>query len=206
MSVPNNSADSRAAEGRDDDDDEEEAPRAAPRNPWAGLGAGNALGSEDSPSTSTAAPSASGSRMPGAFGTDLPADEPEESVQRRLTFWRDGFSIEDGPLYRYDDPANQELLTAIKGGRAPLQLFNVRFDQPLQIAVEQRTNEDYVPPPKVLKPFSGGGDRLGSPTPVASGAASPAPAPAASAPKSEFKVDDSKPTTSVQVRLADGTR
>lgn len=151
--------------------------------------------------------------MPGGFGTDLDDEEEEddddESNRRRLTFWRDGFSIEDGPLYRYDDPANQGYLAAIREGRAPLELFNVRFGQPLQIAVEQRTEEDFSPPPKVLKPFSGGGNRLGSATPAdapAAAAAAAPQAPAAAAPKAEFKVDDSKPTTNVQVRLADGTR
>ena len=35
---------------------------------------------------------------------------------RHLTFWRDGFSVEDGPLLRYDDPANSETLKAIDEG------------------------------------------------------------------------------------------
>jgi UBX domain-containing protein 1 len=29
-----------------------------------------------------------------------------ELAIRRLTFWRDGFIVEDGPLMRYDDPAS----------------------------------------------------------------------------------------------------
>lgn len=29
--------------------------------------------------------------------------EDEEPVTRNLTFWKDGFSIEDGPLMRYDE-------------------------------------------------------------------------------------------------------
>jgi hypothetical protein len=35
---------------------------------------------------------------------------------RHLTFWRNGFTIEDGPLLSYDDPQNQEFLQAIKTG------------------------------------------------------------------------------------------
>lgn len=39
-----------------------------------------------------------------------------EQVTRYLTFWRNGFSVDDGPLYRYDDPANQTMLNAINSG------------------------------------------------------------------------------------------
>lgn len=37
-------------------------------------------------------------------------------VTRYLTFWRNGFSVDDGPLFRYDDPANQTMLNAINSG------------------------------------------------------------------------------------------
>jgi hypothetical protein len=40
----------------------------------------------------------------------------EERAIRHLTFWRDGFSIEDGPLLRYDDPENDATLKAIDQG------------------------------------------------------------------------------------------
>lgn len=151
--------------------------------------------------------------MPGAFGgSDEDEVEDEDPVERRLTFWRDGFSIEDGPLYRYDDPRNQQLLSLIRGGRAPLELFDVGFDQALKIEVDQRTNEDYQEAPKKpAKPFSGGGNRLGSATPELSGAgASSSAAVAAATPppaaKREIKVDESKPVTTIQLRLGDGTR
>lgn len=162
--------------------------------------------------------------MGGRQAPPPPEDEEDEEPQTRaLTFWRDGFSIEDGPLFRYDDPKNKDLLEAIKSGRAPPSLFGVRFNQPLEINVAQRTNEDYQPPPKVTKPFGGSGNRLGSPAPEVAGsgrstptmpggmrqAASSSAAPAASAPASqpsEFAVDTSKPVTTIQLRLGDGTK
>jgi UBX domain-containing protein 1 len=109
-------------------------------------------------------------------------------------------------LKPYDAPGNKELLEAIQAGRAPPSLFGVRFDQPLQLEVAQRTGEDYTPPPKVMKPFEGGGNRLGSPAPQV------APTPGVqgilegSTPSKPFEVDEKKPTTSIQVRLGDGTR
>lgn len=166
----------------------------------------------------------------GSVGHTLGSDEVEsvqvgeeeeeengETQQRTLTFWREGFSIEDGPLHRYDAPGNRDLLQAIQAGRAPMSLFDVNFDQPLQIVVQQRTNESYTPPPKAFRSFEGSGNRLGSITPEFSGAntpirsstASPAPAaaPSASAPApAKINVDTSKPTTNVQIRLGDGSR
>ncbi|BEI79943.1 hypothetical protein CcaverHIS002_0104720 [Cutaneotrichosporon cavernicola] len=185
----------------------EEDPVPQARNPWAGVGAGNTLGSEDTPSVQAGS---SGHRMPGAFGGNEEDEDEEdgEPVERRLIFWRDGFSIEDGPLYRYDDPRNQQHLALIRAGRAPLELFDVRFDQALKIEVDQRTNEDYQEPlKKPAKPFSGGGNRLGAATPEIAGAGTSA---AAAAPppttKPEIKVDASQPSTTIQLRLGDGSR
>lgn len=42
--------------------------------------------------------------------------QDEEVVVRHLTFWRDGFSIEDGELRRYDDPLSKAVLDAINNG------------------------------------------------------------------------------------------
>ncbi|ODQ51649.1 SEP-domain-containing protein [Saitoella complicata NRRL Y-17804] len=131
-----------------------------------------------------------------------------EKVTRTLTFWKEGFSVDDGPLYRYDDPANQGILSAINSGRAPLSVLNVEFDQPVEVTVQRKMDESYQPPKKKFKPFEGSGNRLGSPAPVV------APTPArstqapsrGSTPASNFQIDTSAPHGTVQIRLADGTR
>lgn len=162
-------------------------------------GTGRTLGSDDSPSIEIPDPTA-------------PRAPPVPTVTRTLTFWRDGFSVEDGPLMRYDDPANQEVLRAIQNGRAPLSLMNVAPGQPADVNVFRRLEEDYVPPKKKHAPFSGQGNRLGSPTPGGESSTSvPAPAtttPAArpAAPAPSVNVDASLPTTTLQIRLGDGTR
>ncbi|KAF8157379.1 ubiquitin-related domain-containing protein [Mycena galopus ATCC 62051] len=107
---------------------------------------------------------------------------------------------------RYDDPANADVLAAIHAGHAPPSILNVRHGQRVDVQVTQRTSDDYVPPPP--KPFSGSGNRLGAPVPAASSTSSStaaASAATASGPVS-FEVDQTQPTTSVQIRLADGTR
>ncbi|CAE6464107.1 unnamed protein product [Rhizoctonia solani] len=171
-------------------------------------GGGHTLGSDEVESTYIPDPNA-----------PPPKDEDEAKVAvREITFWRDGFSIADGPLLKYDDPANQAILTAINSGSAPPSVLNVRVGQPVELRVAQRTQEEYrPPPPKPATPFSGSGNRLGAPIEPgeASGSGSTSmpgaftSASASTEPESirpRFEVDNSLPTTSIQVRLADGTR
>ncbi|CBQ73286.1 related to SHP1-potential regulatory subunit for Glc7p [Sporisorium reilianum SRZ2] len=169
-------------------------------------------------------PSSSTTSMPGSFGNrtgagnandeeDDDEDGEGEVAIRNLTFWQDGFSIEDGELLRYDDPAHAQTLAAINSGHAPLDLLNIRFGQQVHVHVHRRTDEKYKPPP--MKAFGGSGNRLGSPAPAsfASASRSQPPAAAASAASSsagasaqDFQVDADKPTTQLQIRLGDGQR
>lgn len=92
--------------------------------------------------------------------------------------------------------------------------------QEVEVRVDKRIGEDYVAP-KTVKTFTGSGQRLGAPVPNVAAVGSAAmpgsfpsssnDAPAVSLPPREsmttlFEVDQSLPTTSVQIRLADGTR
>ena len=134
-------------------------------------------------------------------------------VTRTLHLWSDGVSIDDGPLFRFDDPANQDMMAQINQGRAPLSLLDVKEGQEVNLELTPHKEEKYVAPPKVYKPFGGSGNRLGSPTPGPSSTASSAPVPApaaqlpatASAPTT-MDVDDEQPTLTLQIRLGDGTR
>jgi UBX domain-containing protein 1 len=107
---------------------------------------------------------------------------------RHITFWREGFSVEDGPLMRYDNEENSRILDEINSGcvptfplapflftplyrRAPPSILNVAPGQPVELRVARRLNEDYVPPPAApAAPFSGSGNRLGSVVPDITGA------------------------------------
>lgn len=142
-------------------------------------------------------------------------------VERRLHFWEDGFSVDDGPLYRSDDPANAGYLAMIRQGRAPLNIMNVEPTQEVDVKLVQHA-EKYVAQQTKYKPFSGGGQRLGSPTPGTSPTISSSNAPPASntttttattsstpiepATPQAVDVNESQPTVSLQVRLGDGTR
>ena len=137
-------------------------------------------------------------------------------AERVLHLWADGFSVDDGPLYRYDDPANARTLEMINRGSAPLDIMNVADGQAVDVKLDTHRDENYVQPKKTWKPFSGGGQRLGSPTPdSASSVTSNANSTTSSAPTtatpSAFStpstdVDEAQPTLTLQIRLADGTR
>lgn len=108
----------------------------------------------------------------------------------------------------------------ICASRAPISLFNVKHGQDIKLEIVQRTQEDYRPPtPKPMEAFGGSGQRLGAPTPEARPGATTSVItnnPSAFGPSGDgtsagpsqaaFEVDPSKPTTSVQVRTADGSK
>ncbi|AGO11484.1 AaceriABR211Cp [[Ashbya] aceris (nom. inval.)] len=142
-------------------------------------------------------------------------EEPERprKVTREITFWKEGFQVgEDGPLYRYDDPANSYYLNELNQGRAPLRLLNVEFGQEVDVNVYKKLDESYKPPKKSHGGFSGSGRRLGSPIPGDMARAEEAEQEsAATTPVPEAKQETPKPAeqqgnTSVQIRYASGKR
>ncbi|KAI0321545.1 ubiquitin-related domain-containing protein [Amylostereum chailletii] len=172
-------------------------------------GSGHTLGSDDMESTFIPDPNA------------IQGDEIPE-VTRHLNLWRNGFSVEDGELMSYDDPAHQQILHDINAGLAPPAILNVQNNQRVQMIVAKRLHEDYIPSTRAGSSavFTGAGHRLGSPVPDVSATGgsipgafassnppiSPAPHRDPESVNTRFEVDQSKPTTSVQIRLADGTR
>lgn len=189
-----------------DEDDEEEVAGPPRRNNF--TGPAQTLGGDDAPSRVIADPAATAAagRRPG--GASLPR------ISRTMHLWADGVSIDDGPLFRFDDPANQPLMEQINQGHAPLSMLDVQPGQEVDLNLDPHKDENYVKPKPKYKPFSGSGQRLGSPTPgvASSSSTSSAPAPSqqsavpggAAPPTNE--VDESVPTLTLQVRLGDGTR
>ncbi|KAJ5563045.1 UBX domain-containing protein 1 [Penicillium sp. DV-2018c] len=156
-------------------------------------GTARTLGGDDAPSEVIESPSA-------------PTQDRAQRVQRTLHFWADGFSVDDGELFRSDDPRNAEILDGIRQGRAPLSIMNVQPGQEVDVELKQH-EEKYTKPKPKYKPFSGSGQRLGSPTPSVQ-TQIPAPSTAESSAKEPPKptVDESQPTVTLQIRLGDGTR
>ncbi|KAI9331578.1 SEP-domain-containing protein [Obelidium mucronatum] len=203
------------------------------KKPVAFTGSGYRLGAENEP----APPPVATAAVP-----QPPAEqEPElELVTRHLTFWADGFTVENGPLMRYSDPGNQEILQAINSGRAPVQLLNVLPGQQVDVRVARVQEAWSEAAAKKLAAsiaaagdggskkaagtpaFTGAGHRLGGESsagasssstsggmpggfPSSALSSSSSSAPVTAAPPS-FTLDASLPVTSLQIRLADGTR
>jgi UBX domain-containing protein 1 len=158
-------------------------------------GTARTLGGDDAPSEVIENPSAS-------------TQDRAQRVQRTLHFWADGFSVDDGELFRSDDARNAEILDGIRQGRAPLSIMNVQPGQEVDVELKQH-EEKYTKPKPKYKPFSGSGQRLGSPTPSVRTQA-PTPASSTAGPSTEEPakptVDESQPTVTLQIRLGDGTR
>lgn len=165
-------------------------------------GSGTTVGGEGTESRSI--PDPVGPQAPPRGADELPV------VTRTLHLWRDGFSIEDGPLRRYDDPEHAMDLQMIRTGRAPLHLMEVEHGQRCDVRLQQH-EEDWHQLPRIYKPFGGQGRRLGSPVP-GDGNAAPAPAapPASSASDaataSVTDVDSSQPTVAIRFQMPDGSR
>ncbi|KAK4118781.1 SEP-domain-containing protein [Parathielavia appendiculata] len=146
--------------------------------------------------------------IPDPRGSAIPTTTTDGPVQERiLHIWNDGFSIDDGELRRFDDPQNRADLQMIREGRAPIHLMNVRLDQRVDVKLQQH-NENYRPLPKVYRPFSGEGRRLGSPVPGASTAPPPRPIATTTTTSQAVAtgVDESQPTLMLRIQLPDGTR
>lgn len=173
---------------------EEEAGR-----PSAFSGAGQTLGGDDIPSMTIPDPTASRPAAP-------------QMARRSLHLWSDGFSVDEGPLFRYDDPANARTLEMINRGSAPLDIMNVEPGQAVDVRLEQHRDQKFSLPKKPWKAFSSGGQRLGSPTPgISTETSTPVravePTPAATSTSSaSVDVNESEPIITLQIRLADGTR
>lgn len=135
------------------------------------------------------------------------APQQPETVVHNIIFWSDGFSVNDGPLRRLDDPENAPFLESIRKSECPRELEPEDRSNAVHVNLIRR-NEKYPEEVKRQVAFQGVGRTLGSSSaPVASEpTTSSTPLSTAPTPSLGLVVDESLPSTSVQLRLADGTR
>ncbi|VDK38115.1 unnamed protein product [Taenia asiatica] len=137
-------------------------------------------------------------------------EDPDATQSVVVKMWHNGFSLDDGPLRSYTDPDSLEFMAAIKQGRIPPELTSSSRNREVHVLLEDHHNEPYQQPPAPkMKAFSGVGRVLGNPTPKVITNAPPAATGITSASSSLLpcpEVDQSKPTTQLQIRLPDGSR
>lgn len=115
-------------------------------------GTGYKLGDKETEPSETAVVAATA----GAATGGLP--EARDVV---LRLWSTGFTIDDGQLRAYSDPANVAFLNSVKKGEVPQELVQEFRGQEVQLTMEDRRTEDYVPPKKAVRAFAGFGQMLG---------------------------------------------
>lgn len=120
--------------------------------------------------------------------------------------YRNGFTVNDGPFRRLDDPDNAEFLGDLARGVVPRELHEQHKGLgkgPLLVNLVDRRSEDYeAPPVPSYVAYSGEGQTMGS-SMVREGAV----VDASSSDAMEMPtVNESEPTTTLQIRLSDGRR
>jgi len=139
------------------------------------------------------------------------ADGEESDVREVvLRLWSTGFTVDGGQLRSYQDPANMEFLNYVKRGEVPRELIRDYKGQEVQLTMEDRRTEDYVPPRQATRAFSGQGQMLGSPAPATIGstvAVSENDRQANEvAARTSLPLTEGEAVTNIQFRLMDGTR
>lgn len=131
-------------------------------------------------------------------GQGPPDDDDGQAVdKRKITFWKNGFQVDDGEFRSNDDPANSDFLASVSRGQVPRELYNPRMK--VDVEVEDNRDKDYKPPKVPVNPFAGKGHSLNDSAP-------PKPAPAA-APSGPVRTDysDGRASTKVRIQLPTGT-
>ncbi|CAH8261338.1 unnamed protein product [Arabidopsis lyrata] len=122
-------------------------------------------------------------------------DQPYKVVTSTVTIWRNGFTIDDDPFKSLDDPENAAFLERITSLESP------RLLDPLSVQVKLiRREGNFSESPS----FHGVGSTLAESDSVSTNLPTLATSPPPS--MGLIVVDPTAPTTSIQLRLADGTR
>ncbi|KAH9609604.1 hypothetical protein KSS87_014076 [Heliosperma pusillum] len=157
------------------------------------------LGPSSSRSFTGAARMLSGDAVPAA-------SQPPEPVVHNIVFWRNGFTIDDGPIRRLDDPENAPFLESIRKSECPKELTPADRGTPVHVNLIRR-DENFPEPEKRTVAFQGVGRTLGgTSSSTVSEETGPAPMNSTPIPSARLVVDQDQPSTSIQLRLADGTR
>ncbi|XP_015959050.1 plant UBX domain-containing protein 4 [Arachis duranensis] len=135
------------------------------------------------------------------------SQQPPEAVVHNIVFWSNGFTVNGGPLRSLDDPENASFLESIKKSECPRELEPADRRSSVNVNLIRR-NEKFPEPEKHYVPFQGAGRTLGSSSTSATLEATVTATTSNAAPASSASlvVDQSLPSTSIQLRLADGTR
>jgi UBX domain-containing protein 1 len=150
---------------------------------------------------------------PGGGGGPPPVDsvfqlaeqagsDASSKVQRTITMYREGFVVDDGPYRRLDDPSNADFLRALAMGRTPAELVSEEDGGNVTVGLVDKRQEEFV---ETFRSFSGAGATLGDSSAASAAAVTGSTVDPSNLPEAQ-PLDESRPTTSIQVRLPNGKR
>jgi len=87
---------------------------------------------------------------------------PDQSNNRHIiTMYRSGFTVDNGPYRRLDDPANAEFLQSLAAGRTPREFGS---SSEIQVGLVDKRQEEYSPSNEDIRQqsFSGAGEAVGA--------------------------------------------
>ncbi|KAL7466635.1 hypothetical protein ACHAXS_006930 [Conticribra weissflogii] len=149
-------------------------------------------------------------------------------IRRTITMYRSGFTVDDGPYRRLDDPANAEFLTSLARGLVPRELSQEAAENggegEVMVGLVDRRGEEYDPERHAqrggrrgrgggeaagFQSFSGEGQSLGASSggaPASSNAGGVIDPTSVENSGNPPQVDSSRPCTSIAIRLLNGKR
>lgn len=140
-------------------------------------------------------------------GGAMPPPPPADGQKRTITVYRNGFTVDDGPLREHTDPANQAFLKDMAEGMVPRELEEGATGSVAVDLVDKRGEEYEAKPAPAYVAYSGEGQTMGAAkvddAAVAGGGDTGAAGGAAAGPP---VVDEAAPKTTLQIRLHDGRR
>jgi len=134
-------------------------------------------------------------------------NDSSNSERTTLTLYRNGFVVNDGPLRELTDPANQEFMRILVSGGVPPELASSAdpVNRSLNVNLSDKRGEDFTPPaPPAYVAFSGEVHTLGGNDNVEINESSIFNFSTVS--DTTPTIDESKPTTTIQVRLNNGKK
>ncbi|KAJ1606357.1 hypothetical protein OIY81_3231 [Cryptosporidium canis] len=134
---------------------------------------------------------------PGEYHAGSRGGIPENAI--RVVLYKNGFIIDNEEFRDISLPENEAFVKDIKNSIAPEELRKRSKDnQTISIALDDRSSEVYTPPKKPMEMFSGSGNSLGQTRSSAFEVNVDS--------KAQIIVDDSKPTTNIQLRFHNGQK
>lgn len=121
--------------------------------------------------------------------------------------WKNGFTIDEETTLRlYDDPQNRDFLQSIERGEPPRELLRRAEGAEVHLDMQDQREQDYQPPKSKYVLYNDG-YKLGSPTPTVVSNATPGDRENnEKQAKEALNLNESAPTTQLQIRLSDGSR